>query len=267
MQTVESEDGTAIAYEVVGEGPAVVLVDGAMCFRDAGPMRPIAELLAPHFAVYLYDRRGRGASSDNTAPDAAPSDFYEREIDDIAALIARAGGSVAALGISSGGGLLLRAADRLGPDRLSRIAVYEPPFLPEAMRPAAAEYTVELRSALAAGRREDALALFLRRVGVPEEGMQGMKRSPTWPATVSLAPTLAYDDAAMGDGSVPRALVERLTVPVLVLAGGASPEFLQYGARTIATTAADGHFDLLADQTHDIQASAIAPALTAFFEQ
>ena len=109
MTTLTSADGTRIAYDIVGHGPAVILIDGAMCFRGGGPMRPIAEALSGQLTVVLYDRRGRGESGD-TLPFAV-----EREIEDIAALIDAAGGQAALFGISSGGALALRAAAALGP--------------------------------------------------------------------------------------------------------------------------------------------------------
>ncbi|WP_066039725.1 alpha/beta fold hydrolase [Herbiconiux solani] len=264
MSTLTSPDGTTLAYETIGSGPAVILVDGALCFRDAGPMRPIAEALAPHFSVTLYDRRGRGASTDETAIDGE-IDPVAREIEDLDALVEAAGGSAVALGISSGAALLLRTADRLGPDRLTRIALYEPPYMPEPAIPAAAQYTAELTALLAEGRREDAVDLFLARVGVPEAGLKGMHRSPTWPATVALAPTLAYDDAALGDSRVPVGLAERIRIPLLGLAGGATPPFLRHGAEGVAAAAPAGRFELVEGQTHDIAAAALEPHLRAFF--
>lgn len=274
MSTLTSADGTIIAYETIGSGPAVILVDGALCFRDAGPTRSIAEALAPHFSVTLYDRRGRGASTDETPGHDHPQDDVDadaatgavaREIEDLDALVDAAGGSAVALGISSGGALVLRAADSLGADRLTRIALYEPPFLPEPAIPAAAQYTAELTALLDEGRREDAVDLFLARVGIPEAGVQGMHRSPTWPATVTLAPTLAYDDAALGDSRVPMDVSARIRIPVLGLAGSMTPPFLRHGAEGVAAAAPAGRFELVEGQTHDVAADALEPLLRRFF--
>src|SRR4051794_6315211 len=121
MPTVTSADGTSIAYEVAGAGPAVILVDGAMCHRSGGPMRPLAALLRSRFTVYAYDRRGRGDSGD-TAPYAVA-----REVEDLAALVEAAGGAACAYAISSGGALVLAAVAAGVP--LTRLAIYEPPFL------------------------------------------------------------------------------------------------------------------------------------------
>jgi pimeloyl-ACP methyl ester carboxylesterase len=259
MTTLTSADGTEIAYEIAGSGPPVVLVDGAMCFRDSGPMRSIADALTGRLSIGLYDRRGRGASGD-TSPYST-----DREIDDLAALIGALGGAAGLFGISSGGALALHAAAALGPATVTRVGVYEVPFVPEPMRAGAAGYTQELTTALAAGDREKALRLFFSRVGMPEEAIEGMSRSPFWPVSLAIAPTLAYDDEAMGDSAVPIDLVRRLRVPVLGLAGAASPDFLQFGARGVAEAAADGRFELIAGQTHAIEADAVAPHLTSFF--
>lgn len=258
MSTVTSADGTTIAYEIAGDGPAVLLIDGAMSFRESGPMRPIADRLAASVTVVLYDRRGRGQSGD-TLPFA-----LEREIEDIDALVSAAGGRAALFGLSSGGALALEAAVALGPDRVERLAVYEPPFLPNDALAPAAEYTRELGDALATGDREHAVELFLRRVGVPDAGIEGMRNSPAWAPAVALAPTLAYDDAALGDSTVPFDLAAALRVPVLALAGGESPEFLRYGSESLADAVPDGRFGVLDGQRHDVSADAIAPVLAGF---
>ncbi|MGO4594193.1 alpha/beta fold hydrolase [Leifsonia sp. 2TAF2] len=264
MSTVTSSDGTSIAYELDGSGPAIVLIDGAMCFRDAGPMRPIAQALRERATVVLYDRRGRGASGDRLADPAARADTVAREIDDVAALVEAAGGSATLFGMSSGGALALAAAAALGSARVPRVAVYEPPYLPDPMLSSAEAYTRDLLAALAAGDRAGAVELFLRRVGVPEAGIEGMRNSPGWDATLALAPTLAYDDAAMGDSRIPDELLQAVSVPVLGLAGEQSPGFLRFGAEGVAASSQDGTFEVVAGQTHDVSADAVAPHLIRF---
>jgi pimeloyl-ACP methyl ester carboxylesterase len=248
-----SPDGTPIAYEVHGAGPVLVLVDGAMCFRDSGPMRGIAAAIGDRLRVVLYDRRGRGGSGD-TAPYAV-----EREIEDLAAVLGAVGGHAALFGMSSGGGLALHAAAAL--DEVTRVAVYEPPYLPEPALAGARAYTAELSEALERGDRGSAVAAFLRRVGMPPEAVDGMRRSPGWAGMEALAATLAYDDAVMGDSRVPA--LQGLDAEVLALAGGASPDFLQHGARAVAE-ATGGRFELLADSTHDVAPDAAATALVEF---
>jgi len=260
MATLTSADGTRIAYDIVGHGPAVILIDGAMCFRGGGPMPPIAEALSGQLTVALYDRRGRGQSGD-TLPFAV-----EREIEDIAALIDAAGGHAALFGISSGGALALRAAAALGPSVVSALAVYEVPFMPPGALAGAAEYTAALGAALAAGGPDEAVAAFLRRVGTPDAGIAGIRESPGWPGMVALATTLAYDDAAMGDSLVPLDLAAGLRIPTLTLAGGASPEFLSYGVRTLADAVPGARFGVVEGQDHDVSAAAIAPHLLEFLD-
>lgn len=261
MPTLTSEDGTNIAWEKVGNGPPVVLVDGATCFRDSGPMRPIAGQLAHQFSVYLYDRRGRGASGD------AAAFAVEREIEDIHGLIMAAGGSASVFGISSGAALVLRAAEKLGPAVVSRLALYEPPFAPEDEAGAADDYTSALTAALSSGDRGAAVEAFLRRVGMPPEAIAGMRQAPMWSGMEAIAPTLAYDNAAMGDSCVPADLAARVRVPSLCMAGGASPESLQYGARALAELIPNAAMEVLENQTHDVSAEVIGPVLARFFSR
>ncbi|QAY73733.1 alpha/beta hydrolase [Agromyces protaetiae] len=258
MTELVSADGTRVAYEVVGEGPAVVLVDGAMCFRDSGPMRALAAELVGSAtktgcSAVLYDRRGRGRSGD-TLPYA-----IDREIDDLAALVDAVGGRAALFGMSSGGALAALAAARLG-DAVSTLVVFEPPYLPEQDRLEASAYTAELTRALAAGDRDAAVAAFLARVGVPLQGVEGMKRSPAWAGMTAIAPTLGYDDAVMGDSAVPSAAAA-ITAPTLALAGGASPDFLRWGARALAGAVPGARFEVLEGQGHDVDPVPLAAAI------
>lgn len=253
MPTVNSSDGTPIAYDSLGTGPVLILVDGATCYRDAGPARPLAALLAEHFTVYLYDRRGRGASGD-TAPFAV-----DREVDDIAALIRRAGGHAALFGMSSGGALALAAAARLGP-AVTELAVYEVPVSID-LDPVAAAYSRDLAAALADGRRGDAMALFLARVGMPAEQIAGMRRAPMWAGFEAIAPTLAYDDAVLGDGLLPYDRISAVQIPAVVLSGEFAPEFIRESARAMATALPYGRHVELAGQSHDVDLAVLADAL------
>ncbi|MCU7820562.1 alpha/beta fold hydrolase [Kitasatospora sp. DSM 101779] len=255
MPVLTSADGTRIAYECGGRGPALVLVDGALCHRSA---RPLAALLERDFTVYAYDRRGRGESGD-TAPYAV-----DREIEDLRAVVTAAGGRAAVHGISSGAALVLRTA--AAEPGITRISLYEPPFVGEAGRAAEAkEYSVRLQELLAAGRRGDAVALFMAHVGVPAQAVTGMRAQPHWSAFEAIAPTLAYDDAVLADGSVPRDPARRVGVPALVLAGGASPPELRQAARAAAEALPGAAYRTLAGQTHDVAAEALAPVLAEFF--
>ena len=261
MHTLTSPDGTTIAYDKQGSGPALVLVDGALTVHSSGSGSELARLLAPHFTVYGFDRRGRGASGD-TLPYAA-----DREIDDIEALIDRAGGSAFLYGHSSGGPLAMRAALRLG-RQVSKIALYEAPYNndPGAQEPWR-QYLGQLATALAEGRRGDAVALFMRFVGMPAEQIDGMRRAPFWPGMEAVAPTLAYDHAAiMGEPwSVPADLAARVSVPALVMAGDTSLPFMPDAARVLSQAIPQGQLRTLTGQTHEVKPDALAPVLVEFF--
>jgi pimeloyl-ACP methyl ester carboxylesterase len=268
MPTVTSNDGTSIAYDQSGAGPAVILVDGALCFRAFGPLGALAALLAPHCTVLTYDRRGRGESGD-TAPYAV-----EREVEDIDALIHAAGGSAGVYGISSGAFLALAAAHRL-PGKITRLALYEPPCSldAEGIR-RFTDYRTQLDALLAAGRRGDAVTLFMRLVGAglasdesaaPQDAGAQLRQTPLWPLFEAVAPTLAYDAATMGDSAVPAKQAAAVTIPLLALAGGASPAWMQQAARAVADAAPNARYGLLEGQTHEVAAEAIAPVLIEFF--
>jgi pimeloyl-ACP methyl ester carboxylesterase len=259
MSTVKSKDGTAIAYDRIGHGPAVVLVDGALCSRKFGPMEPLAAHLAPHFTIYTYDRRGRGESGD-TQPFAV-----EREVEDIAALIAEAGGSAGVYGISSGAALALEAARQL-PTMVTKLALYEPPYSLEAdYAPRWQAYRTQLDALLAEGRRGDAVELFMRLVGAGDEGVAGMRQSPVWPLFEAVAPTLRYDAAELGDSRVPTERAATVAMPTLVMAGEATFPFIQQAAQALADALPHGEHRTLEGQTHEVAAEALAPVLDAFF--
>ncbi|MFJ1971695.1 alpha/beta fold hydrolase [Streptomyces sp. NPDC087903] len=252
-----SRDGTSLAYERTGQGPAVVLVSGAM--STGATVAPLAPLLADRFSVVAYDRRGRGGSGDTTPYAVA------REVEDLAAIIEAAGGDAALYGISSGGALALEAAASGLPVRA--VAVYEPPFADHGGGGAEgrAEYTENLTAALAQGRRGDAVELFLRLTGLAEEMIAGARQSPLWAGLEAIAPSLAYDDAVMGDGLVPRDRLASIGVPVLALAGGASPGWLREAAEDVAAAAPEGTYRTLDGQTHMVEPAALAPVLAEFF--
>jgi pimeloyl-ACP methyl ester carboxylesterase len=261
MNTLSSSDGTTIAYDKQGEGPALILVDGALTVHSSGSGSELVKLLAPHFTVYGFDRRGRGESGD-TLPYTV-----DREIDDIEALIDHAGGPAFLYGHSSGGPLAMRAAIRLG-RKVSKIAMYEPPYNndPEAQQPWR-QYLRQLRQALAEGRRGDAVALFMRFVGTPAERVDSMRRAPSWPALEAVAPTLAYDHAAiLGESwSVPAGLAARVSVPALVMAGTASLSFMPDAARVLSQVIPQSQLQTLAGQTHEVNPGVLAPVLVEFF--
>ena len=259
MSKIISKDGTEIAYEKTGKGPALILVDGALCYRSFGPMPGLARLLAPHFTVTTYDRRGRGESS-NSKPFA-----LEHEVEDLGALIDEAGGAAFVYGISSGACLALETAIRLG-KKVRKLAMYEPPYYSgNGARRAWLDYRTQLAHLLSTGRRGDAIILFMQFVGTPSDQVEGMRQAPMWPMFEAVAPTLAYDAAAMGeDRSAP---VERATVvkvPTLVMNGTAIP-FMRDTAVTLSKAIPHARQRTLDGQTHDVDLQVLAPLLVEFF--
>ncbi|MFL5798323.1 MAG: alpha/beta fold hydrolase [Actinomycetota bacterium] len=259
MDEVTSNDGTTIAFDRYGAGPAIILVGGAFQHRAIDPQtKRLAELLAPSFTVFHYDRRGRGESGD-TLPYA-----IEREVEDIAALIDEAGGSAHAFGMSSGGVLVLEAAASGLP--VTKLALYEPPWnVEESRRTEMQAYSRQLTTLLAEGRRGDAAALAMTTFGAPPEAVEGMRQAPVWAMFESVAPTLAYDAAAMGDYSVPIRRAATVTVPAMVLDGGASPPWLGEAADAVAAALPSAQRRTLEGQTHDVSPEVLAPALHEFF--
>ncbi|HZD56201.1 MAG TPA: alpha/beta hydrolase [Anaerolineales bacterium] len=260
MKQVTSKDGTSIAFDQSGKGPAIILVGGAFQHRAIDPQTAqLAALLAQHFTVFHYDRRGRGDSGD-TQPYA-----IEREIEDLEALIKAAGGSACVFGMSSGGALALEAAAR--GLAITKLALYEPPFNSgdDNARQASENYTRQLTALLAESRRGDAVALAMTTFGAPAEAIAGMRETPVWSMFESVAPTLAYDNAIMGDGSVPAQRMASVTVPTLVLDGGASPAFMHSAAQAAADALPKAQHRTLEGQTHDVAPDALAPVLAEFF--
>jgi pimeloyl-ACP methyl ester carboxylesterase len=265
MSKVTSKDGTQIAYEKQGDGPAVILVDGALCYRSFGPMTPLAKLLAPHFTVFTYDRRGRGESTD-TRPYA-----LQREIEDIDALIQAAGGSAFLYGISSGGCLALETTLALG-DEIKKLAIYEAPYNSDPpSRQQWKKYRQELSEAVAAGRRGDAVVLFMQLVGTPADQVNGMRQAPMWPMFEAVAPTLVYDATAMGaDRSAPLERAAQVKTPTLVMDGGANlmmMPFMHVTATALAKAIPHAQQRTLEAQTHDVNIEVLAPVLVEFFAQ
>jgi pimeloyl-ACP methyl ester carboxylesterase len=260
-KTVTSKDGTKIAYDIQGKGPAVILVGGALATRSGAS--ELAQLLAPHFKVYSYDRRGRGDSTD-TKPYSV-----RREIEDLEALIDEAGGSAYVYGKSSGAALALEATRSLG-KKVKKLAIYEAPYSDaEGAAQEWKEFRSRLDALLTANRPADAITLFMKFVGAPDETIAEMKASPAWPGMVTMAPTLAYDNAVVGeDRSVPVDVVAGIKVNTLVMDGGASVTtmpFMRPSADKLASVIPGAQRLTVEGQGHDVSSQALAPILAQFF--
>ncbi|RZQ61076.1 alpha/beta fold hydrolase [Amycolatopsis suaedae] len=257
MSTVVSADGTVIAYDRHGTGRPVVLVYGAVAER--GGHAPLAELLAGEFTVFNYDRRGRGDSGD-TAPYAV-----EREIEDLAAVIAEAGEPVSLYGMSSGAALALLAAGRGLP--IERMVVHEPPYsADERQRAHSRTEGRRIADLIESGRAVDAMRLFLAATGTPDEVLDQMLADP---GMVARAHTIGYDSAILDDlgtgGAPPLDLIAGITVPTLVLAGSETFDGMSAVAAEVADTLPHGRLRVLEGQGHGVAAQVLAPVLTEFF--
>lgn len=264
MLTVRSHDGTTIAYDQLGKGPAVILVNGALGYRKFKLMTTLADLLSERCTVINYDRRGRG-DSDQVGPFA-----LEREIEDIAALIEAAGGRASLWGFSSGGALALRAASAgIGVEKL---AVYEAPFMvdPHDKLPAP-DYGQRLDELVATGDRRGAVKHFMRNaMGIPAPLVTLMRFMPMWKELEANAMTLPYDWAALGEHNMrgePLRTSEwaSVTVPTLVVYGAKSPTNLQKGSRAVAKVLPDAEARTLEGVSHNLKVKPLAPMLLEFF--
>jgi len=266
MSVVVSADGTRIAYEMNGSGPPLLLVDGAFCSRAFGPMPALAPLLTSRFSVVTFDRRGRGESGD-TSPYAV-----ERELEDLNAVATAVGGSLFVYGTSSGAVLAARAVAAGLPT--AKLALHEPPVaLDGTHAPTPADFRERIASDVVAGRRGDAVKLFMRVVGVPSAGIFFMRLMPNvWPKLTAVAHTLPYDFAVLGDtqsgGPVPAELAGALSsirVPTVLLVGGKSPPWMHHAAKRVTDHIVGSTVRVLPGQTHNVKAKSVAPALIEHF--
>ena len=256
MDKVRSSDGTTIAFDRLGQGAPVVLICGASCVR--GIHEQLAELLSADFTVFNYDRRGRGDSGDT------PPYAIEREVEDLHAVLTEAGGAAAVFGNSSGAVLALHAAAAGLP--ITKLALWEPPFMvdPDAPRRQQA-YLAQLTELLDAGRRGDAMALFMTTIGLPEAMIAGMRNAPMWPGMEAVAHTLAYDATVMGDSTVPTGLVASVKAPTLVLDGSDTGAWAANSAQALTAALPNPRHRTLKGQTHNVAWDVLAPVLREFF--
>ena len=257
LQYATSKDGTTIAYDRLGTGPAVVLVSGGSVDRSSNA--GLADQLATGYTVFNYDRRGRGPSGD-THPYA-----IQREIEDIDAVIEAAGGKAHLYGSSSGAALALLAAAAGSP--VDKLALWEPPYIVDESRPKPDPNTAQIyRDLVAQDRRGDAVEYFMAKVvGMPQEFVASARSQPWWQWTEALAHTLAYDAEIMGDYSLPVDKIRSLNVPTLVLVGAASFGFMGPTAEAIADVVPNAQVKTLEGQEHNVDPSVLGPALAEFF--
>jgi pimeloyl-ACP methyl ester carboxylesterase len=253
--TAQSADGTIIVYEKAGTGPALIVIGGAFNTRHSAA--DLVPLLAVHFSVYAYDRRGRGDST-NTHPFA-----IERELEDLAALIDAVGGGAIVYGHSSGGAVGLHgAASGLA---ITKLAIYEPPFTPPIGFESVRAWSDAIQAAVDAGDPARAAVLFLEGSGAHPGMIDGIKGSPWWPAMTAIAHTVPYDLSFLNDGTVPLELLQRVKAPTLVMFGDDSPPWAGNVATAAAHALPSGSTVSFAGQDHNVDSAVIAPHLIDFF--
>ncbi len=268
MQTVISKDGTKIAYDKVGQGPALVMVAGAFSYRKYPAQLKLVDLLAQHFTVYNYDRRGRGDSGD-TQPYAP-----EREVEDIKAIIDAAGGSAYVWGLSSGAALVLRAAG--SGLNITKLAVHEPPFIVnDTDRQPPADFPERTAELIAAGQKDAAIKYFMvEGMGAPGFVMPMLRIMPgVWKRLKAVANTLPYDALLLKGYTSGKPLSGKewaaATMPTLVMVGTESPALFQHTGEalvkvlpnaTLVSKKGLGH-------TKALSAKDIAPVLIDFFQK
>lgn len=260
-----SADGTRIAYDVTGpaDAPALVIVEGALCHRAMGAAKTLTGALSDHYRVHAYDRRGRGES------DAGASAYEaQREVEDLAAVLEAAGGTPYVFAASSGGALALEAARQGVP--MGRLAIYEAPFIvDDTHAPNDPDLPERLEALVEAGRRGDAVRLFMRTVGAPAPMVAVVRLLPVWKRLTAVAHTLPYDLGLVVGFEQGRPLPDGwysgVEPETLVIAGGKSPVYLRNAQAAIVAQLPHGRLATLPGQTHMIRAKATAPVLREHF--
>jgi pimeloyl-ACP methyl ester carboxylesterase len=255
MPKIISQDGTTIAYDKKGQGPVLILVLGALNRRSQG--KKLTGLLSDRFTVVSYDRRGRGDSTD-----ALPYTTY-KEVEDLEALINEVGGSAYLYGHSSGCVLALLAAKELGM-KVEGLVLYELPYNADPAAQSASEaYRQQLKQLLAEDKRGDAVALFVKSVGVSDKQITAMERLPMWKGLIAMAPTLAYDTIELMEQYL-ELDTKSIDTKTLVMYGAKSPDFMGETARELSQSLPHAMLRSLEGQAHDVKADVLAPVLAEF---
>lgn len=246
MNTLISKDGTIISYEKIGTGPSLILVSSAAA--DHKDAEQLAVQLANHFTVFNYDRRGRGQSTDSSKY------AVEREVEDIDALINEAGGNSFLFGSSSGAVLALEAANKLG-DKVTKLFMYEPPFIIDQSRPRVpANYVQHLNNLIGEGKRNEAVEYYMiEALGIPSEYLEYMKADPSWNSMEGMAHTLAYDGMIMGETQSGKPLPGdrwKVNIPTAIMVGENSEHYFHAAAKSLVELLPLAKYQTLSGQDH-----------------
>lgn len=244
MKTTQSQDGTILAYDIYGDGPPLIFITGATCFRSFEPVLYDVSVFAEQFTVYNYDRRGRGDSGDT------PSYAKERELEDIEAMIEAAGGKANLYGHSSGAILALEAT-MIFSNKVNRLALYDPAYAnDEANLKEFKNVSQELDELLKVRKHDEALSYFLQGIGTPNEVIDGMfRQSPQWTAMLELAPTIAYD-TMLASHLPPVTQATQLKTPTQIIIGEKSPASIHEVAKQLDGAIPNSTLSILEGQDH-----------------
>lgn len=255
-QYVTSADGTRIAYDQVGQGPALIMVAAATQFRafDPATVALSAALAERGLTVINYDRRGRGESP-------ATSFGLRRELEDIHALIEISGGVAALFGSSSGGSIALAAA--ASPLRISQLALWEVPL----GQTGAAETLAGLRELISAGDLDATQEYYMK--DMPPAWLKAAKNSPIWPIMTAMSPSLEGDaeSLAWAQSAPPSELYSGITQPTLVLVGERTLPIMTAAAHILATHLPDATVRTIAGADHAWDQATIVEELTRHLGQ
>lgn len=259
MSTVRSLDGTPIGFDRTGSGPPVIMMGGAL--NDKVFLSPLAAMLGERFTVYNYDRRGRGDSGDT------PPYSRQREVEDLGQVLAEVGEPAALFANCSGGVIGIEGIAAGLP--ITRLAMYEPPFILEGQRPELPhDFVQRLSQFVAEGRRGDAVRYFMAEVvRMPDAMIEKISNGPMWPWLESLAQSLPYDTSLMGDTSLPTELLAKVTIPTLVIDGGASPQWQRNSVQAVVDLLERGRRYTLPGQNHNLAMDLVAPVLIEFLAE
>ena len=244
MKTVTSEDGTKIAYKITGSGPPLVLLHGSgVSDHRRWEIAGVCPSLAEHFTVYAIDRRGRGMSGDNEEY------AFEREIEDVAAVVDSIDEPATLLGHSYGALIALETALRT--DDISKLILYEPPISADGQKLTSDEVIAEMNDLLDEGKNEQAVILFFREIGglTPVE-IETFQSSPGWQDRINGAHTLPREEQAIAGYKFHPARFAEITVPTLLISGGESPQIYRNATKAVHETLPDSRISVFEGEKH-----------------
>lgn len=262
MQIIKSNDGTSIAYEVTGSGPLLIIVTGALNTHNFGVPGDMVPFLQDDFTVLTYDRRGRGQSTDTP-----PYTVY-KELEDLQALIDTNGEKAFLYGHSAGAALALFAAAEF-PDKVLKIAAYEPPLSGGWFERMVTNLLIrQVQNQVAKGNNLDIVTRFMHFVGMDNQLIKDTLASEYGQTIIDMAATIAYEariQAATGHFLKSRA--QDLTQPVLMLAGTKSFKTTPGVMVDFTHAIPFAESQLLVGQTHSVEPQVITPILQEFFQR